>query len=94
MPTAADDKWEPSDMNSDFLICLDEFADIHRQLQKILQSLVMNDITIIDALSQMLHAIQHMHAQAEQAQERAEEVRTRLVASVDALSRFSDTQSR
>jgi FkbM family methyltransferase len=55
-------------MNDDMLARLDEFADIQREFEKILQTLVMNDTTIIDALAQMLGAIQRMQARAEQTQ--------------------------
>jgi len=73
-------------MNDDMLARLDEFADIQRQLEKILQTLVMNDTTIIDALAQMLGAIQQMQARAEQMQVRVEQTQTGLTASVEGLS--------
>jgi FkbM family methyltransferase len=52
---------------------LDEFADIQRELETILQTLVLNDSTIIDALAQMLGAIQQVQLRAEKAQTRLEE---------------------
>ncbi len=81
-------------MNDDLLMRLDEFADIQRELEKILQTLVMNDTTIIDALAQMLGAIQQMHARAEQVQLRVDETQTGLTASVEALgSQMADLRS-
>jgi uncharacterized protein (DUF885 family) len=72
-------------MNDDLLMRLDELADIQRELEKILQTLVMNDTTIIDALAQMLGAIQQMQARSEQTQLRVEEAQKGLAASIDAL---------
>jgi hypothetical protein len=72
-------------MNDDLLMRLDELADIQRELEKILQTLVMNDTTIIDALAQMLGAIQQMQARSEHTQLRVEEAQRGLAASIDAL---------
>ncbi len=49
---------------------LDRIVAIEEELETILQTLILNDSTIIDALAQMLGAIQEMQTRSEQAQNR------------------------
>jgi FkbM family methyltransferase len=72
---------------------LDRFTDIQHELESILQTLVLNDSTIIDALAQMLGAIQRMNARAEQTQAGVEKSQNRLAADVRALTQTL-TESR
>jgi FkbM family methyltransferase len=49
---------------------LDRMLELQEELERILQTLVLNDSTIIDALAQMLGAIQQMQTQSLEAQNR------------------------
>jgi FkbM family methyltransferase len=60
---------------------LDNFADIQREIENILQTLVLNDSTIIDAIAQMFGLITKLNARAEQSQQ----VQTRLSAEIRSL---------
>jgi FkbM family methyltransferase len=56
---------------------LDSIVAMERELETVLQTLVLNDSTIIDALAQMLGAIQQMQTRAEQTQNQlADEIRS------------------
>lgn len=67
---------------------LDRITDVEHELSNILQTLVLNDSTIIDALAQMLGAIQKMNVRAERAQEKAETAQNRLAEEIRALSQM------
>lgn len=55
---------------------MNALVDIQRELESVLQTLVLNDSTIIDALAQLLGAVQQMTSQSEEIQKKlAEEVR-------------------
>jgi FkbM family methyltransferase len=66
---------------------LDRFVDVQREVENILQTLVLNDSTIIDALAQMLAAIQQMTSRNESVQLRFEQALSRLTTEVGALAR-------
>ncbi len=56
---------------------LDRLVEIQRELEPILQSVILNDSTIIDALAQILGAMQQMHSRIEKSLDKlSEEVRT------------------
>lgn len=57
-------------MSDQIIERLDRIVAIEGELETILQTLILNDSTIIDALAQMLGAIQEMQARSEQAQNR------------------------
>lgn len=44
---------------------IEEIRSLLHELEPILQSVVLNDSTIIDALAQLLGVLQHMNARAE-----------------------------
>jgi FkbM family methyltransferase len=60
---------------------LNTFADIQREIEDILQTLVLNDSTIIDALAQMFGLIAKLNARFEQSQQG----QTRLSAEIRSL---------
>lgn len=72
----------------DILVRLDQFKDIQHELEAILQTLVLNDSTIIDALAQMLGLVAKLSARTDlihRLQERlSDEIRS-LTASVAEL---------
>ncbi len=57
-------------MSDQIIERLDRIVAIEEELETILQTLILNDSTIIDALAQMLGAIQEMQTRSEQAQNR------------------------
>jgi septal ring factor EnvC (AmiA/AmiB activator) len=73
-------------MSNDILIRLDRLTDIQQELENILQTLVLNDSTIIDALAQMLGAIQQMNARAIEAQVQVTETQAKLTAEINRLA--------
>lgn len=50
--------------SKDVVSRLDDIRSLLRELEPILQSVVLNDSTIIDALAQLLSVLQHMDARA------------------------------
>jgi len=66
---------------NDILSRLDTFANIQREIEDILQTLVLNDSTIIDALAQMFGLIAKLNARLEQSQQG----QTRLSAEIRSL---------
>ncbi len=65
---------------------LDRISDVEHELSDILQTVVLNDSTILDALAQMLGAIQRMNTRAEQTQAAVEKSQNRLAEEVRALA--------
>jgi hypothetical protein len=65
---------------------LDRISDVEHELSTILQTVVLNDSTILDALAQMLGAIQKMNTRAEQAQTAVEKSQNRLAEEIRALA--------
>lgn len=65
---------------------LDRISDIEHELSDILQTVVLNDSTILDALAQMLGAIQKMNTRAEQTQAAVEKSQNRLAEEIRALA--------
>ncbi|HKH80885.1 MAG TPA: hypothetical protein VKA03_04630 [Methylovirgula sp.] len=65
---------------------LERIADVEHELSTILQTVVLNDSTILDALAQMLGAIQKMNNRAEQTQAAVEKSQNRLAEEVRALA--------
>jgi FkbM family methyltransferase len=57
-------------MSDQIIERLDRIVAIEGELETILQTLILNDSTIIDALAQMLGAIQEMQSRSEQTQNR------------------------
>ncbi len=66
---------------------LNHISDAEHELSQILQTVVLNDSTILDALAQMLGAIQKMNARAEQTQAAVEKSHNRLAQEIEALTR-------
>ncbi len=73
-------------MTEQIVARLDEFVAIQRELESILQTLVLNDSTIIDALAQMLGAMQQMQARSEKVQAGLSESHTLLASEVRGLA--------
>jgi methyl-accepting chemotaxis protein len=73
---------------------LDRISDIEHELSDILQTVVLNDSTILDALAQMLGAIQKMNTRAEQTQAAVEKSQNRLAEEIEALKRAIAELSR
>lgn len=70
----------------EILTRLDHISDAEHELSEILQTVVLNDSTILDALAQMLGAIQRMNTRAEQTQAAVEKSQNRLAEEVRALA--------
>jgi hypothetical protein len=78
----------------EILLRLDRISDIEHELSDILQTVVLNDSTILDALAQMLGAIQKMNTRAEQTQAAVEKSQNRLAEEIEALKRAIAELSR
>lgn len=65
---------------------LDRIAEVEHELNDILQTVVLNDSTILDALAQMLGAIQKMNTRAEHTQAAVEKSQNRLAEEIHALA--------
>jgi methyl-accepting chemotaxis protein len=65
---------------------LDRISDVEHELSDILQTVVLNDSTILDALAQILGAIHKMNARAEQTQSAVEKSQNRLAEEVRTLA--------
>lgn len=79
----------PEHLTSDrdeILTRLDHISDAEHELSEILQTVVLNDSTILDALAQMLGAIQRMNTKAEQTQAAVEKSQNSLAEEVHALA--------
>jgi len=63
---------------AEILTRLDNFTGIQREVEDILQTLVLNDSTIIDALAQMFGLLAKLNSQVEQSQQ----VQARLSADI------------
>jgi FkbM family methyltransferase len=72
---------EPEVDRADILARLDKFTGIQREVEEILQTLVLNDSTIIDALAQMFGLLAKLNSQVEQSQQ----VQARLSAEIRSL---------
>lgn len=70
----------------EILTRLDRISDVEHELSDILQTVVLNDSTILDALAQMLGAIQRMNTRSEQTQAAVEKSQSRLEDEVRALA--------
>jgi hypothetical protein len=70
----------------EILTRLDHISDAEHELSDILQTVVLNDSTILDALAQMLGAIQRMNTRAEQTQAAVEKSQNQLAEEVRALA--------
>ena len=72
--------------HNDILERLNRIADLENELSDILQTVVLNDSTILDALAQMLGAIQKMSTRAEQIQTSVDKSQKDLTEEVRALA--------